>query len=111
VGRTVEDAYARGLADYDFLRGTEPYKLEWASDRRETQNLRIHAQSLRAGTAVLAREAWRGARGAARAVAPRGAWEVLRRARRDLENRALARSAPRSGSRGGGESTWPMDPR
>jgi CelD/BcsL family acetyltransferase involved in cellulose biosynthesis len=105
VGRTVEDAYARGLADYDFLRGTEPYKLEWASDRRETQNVRIHAPSLRAGTAVLAREAWRGARGAVRAVAPRAAWEVLRRARRDFENRALA---ARHG--GGDERPWPIDP-
>lgn len=104
VGRTVEDAYARGLVDYDFLRGTEPYKLEWASDRRETLNLRIHAPSLRAGTAVLARDAWRGARGAARAVAPRAAWQALRRVRRELENRALA--APRAG----GETAWPTDP-
>jgi CelD/BcsL family acetyltransferase involved in cellulose biosynthesis len=101
VGRTVEDAYARGLTDYDFLRGTEPYKLEWARDRRETCTLRIHAPSLRAGAAALAREAWRGARDAARAVAPRGAWEALRRARRELEN------LPRPG---GGETTCPTDP-
>ena len=117
VGRTVEDAYARGLVDYDFLRREEAYKLEWASDRRETQDLRIHAPSLRAGSAVLAREAGRGARGAARAVAPRAAWEALRRARRDLENRALARRRPasppatRPESCGGGESPWPMEPR
>lgn len=105
VGRTVEDAYARGLTDYDFLRGTEPYKLEWASDRRETLDLCLRAPSLRAGTATLAREAWRGARGAARAVAPRAAWEALRRARRDFENRALAQG------RGGEErSPWPIDP-
>jgi CelD/BcsL family acetyltransferase involved in cellulose biosynthesis len=103
VGRTVEDAYARGLDDYDFLRGVEPYKLEWASDRRETQHLRIYAPSLRAGTAVLVREAWRGARDAARAVAPRVAWDALRRARRGLEHRALER-------RGGGDGAWPTDP-
>ena len=52
VGRTVEDAYARGLTDYDFLRGTEPYKLDWAWDRRETCSVRVHAPSLRAGTAA-----------------------------------------------------------
>lgn len=104
VGRTVEDAYARGLADYDFLRGTEPYKLEWASDRRETLHLRLHAPSLRAGAAVLARDAWRGARGAARAVAPPAAWAALRRARRDLEHRVLA------ARRRGGEGPWPIDP-
>jgi CelD/BcsL family acetyltransferase involved in cellulose biosynthesis len=90
VGRTIEDAYARGLADYDFLRGTEPYKLEWASDRRETCTLRLRAPSLRAGTAALAREAWRGARDAARAIAPARAWQALRRARRGFEARALA---------------------
>jgi CelD/BcsL family acetyltransferase involved in cellulose biosynthesis len=89
VGRTVEDAYARGLADYDFLRGVEPYKLEWASDRRETCTLRLRAPTLRAGAAGLAREAWRGARGAARSALPGGAWEALRRARRGLESRAL----------------------
>ena len=90
VGRTIEDAYARGLADYDFLRGTEPYKLEWASDRRETCTLRLRAPSLRAGTAALARDAWRGARDAARAIAPARAWQALRRARRGFEARALA---------------------
>ena len=105
VGRTIEDAYARGLTDYDFLRGTEPYKLEWASDRRETCALRLRAPSLRAETDALAREAWRRARGAARAVAPRAAWEVLRRARRDHENRTLA------ASRGTREAAWPIDPR
>ncbi len=99
VGRTVEDAYARGLADYDFLRGTEPYKLEWASDRRETCTLRLQGPSLRAETAVLARGAWRSARGAARAVAPVRAWEALRRVRRGFEARALA--AARTG---GGET-------
>jgi CelD/BcsL family acetyltransferase involved in cellulose biosynthesis len=89
VGRTVEDAYARGLSDYDFLRGTEAYKLDWAGDRRETCTLRVHAASLRAETAVLARDAWRGARGVARAVAPDRVWQALRRVRRDLDARAL----------------------
>lgn len=104
VGRTVEDAYLRELSDYDFLRGTEPYKLEWASDRRETCTLRIRAASLRAGTDALARGAWRLARGAARAVTPRAAWEALRRARRDLENCTLA------ASRGARGPAWPTDP-
>jgi CelD/BcsL family acetyltransferase involved in cellulose biosynthesis len=90
VGRTVEDAYARGLTDYDFLRGTEAYKLDWAWDRRETCSLRVLAPSLRAGTAALARDAWRGARGAARAVAPARVWAALRRVRRGLDARALA---------------------
>ena len=90
VGRTVEDAYARGLADYDFLRGTEPYKLDWAADRRETCTLRLRAPSLRADTAAAAEEAFRTARGLARAVAPERVWGALRRARRSLDVGAMA---------------------
>ena len=93
VGRTVEDAYARGLTDYDFLRGTEPYKLEWATDRRETCTLRLRAPTLRAGADGLARAALRDARDVARRVAPRRGWEALRRLRRGLEARALAARA------------------
>jgi CelD/BcsL family acetyltransferase involved in cellulose biosynthesis len=89
VGRTVEDAYARGLSDYDFLRGTEPYKLDWAADRRETCTVRLRAPSLRAGTAAAAEEAWRAARGFAKAVAPERVWGALRRARRNLDVNAL----------------------
>ncbi|HEY6099740.1 MAG TPA: GNAT family N-acetyltransferase, partial [Anaeromyxobacter sp.] len=90
VGRTVEDAYARGLDDYDFLRGTEPYKLDWAWDRRETSTLRLRAPSLRAGTALAAEEAWRAARGLARAVAPERVWGALRRMRRSIEVGAIS---------------------
>ncbi len=89
VGRTVEDAYARGLADYDFLRGSEPYKLDWAWDRRETCTLRLRAPSLRAGTAAAAEEACRAARCLAKAVTPERLWDALRRARRSLEVSAL----------------------
>jgi CelD/BcsL family acetyltransferase involved in cellulose biosynthesis len=96
VGRTVEDAYARGLDDYDFLRGTEPYKLDWAGDRRETCAVRLEAPSLRAGAAAVAREAFRAARGLARAVTTEGAWDALRRVRRrfDVKTRAVARERP-----------------
>jgi CelD/BcsL family acetyltransferase involved in cellulose biosynthesis len=90
VGRTVEDAYARGLTDYDFLRGTEPYKLDWAGDRRETCTLRLRAPSLRATAAVAADEAWRTARGLARAVAPERVWQALRRVRRTLGVAAMS---------------------
>ncbi len=90
AGRTIEDAYARGLDDYDFLRGTEPYKLDWAWDRRETCAVRIRAPSLRAGTAAAAGEAFRAARGLARAVAPERVWDALRRARRRFHVDALA---------------------
>ncbi|HEX9050632.1 MAG TPA: GNAT family N-acetyltransferase [Anaeromyxobacter sp.] len=92
VGRTVEDAYARGLDDYDFLRGTEAYKLDWAGDRRETVTLRISAPTLRAGAAAAADRTWRAAREVARSVAPEPMWEALRRARRAFGARAVARA-------------------
>ena len=85
VGRTVEDAYARGLVDYEFLRGTEPYKLDWTADRRETCAVRLRAPTLRAGTAAAAEEALRTARGVARAVAPEWVWDALVRARRSFD--------------------------
>jgi len=90
VGRTVADAYARGLTDYDFLRGTEPYKLDWSWDRRETCSVRLRAPSLRAGTAAAAEEAFRTARGLARSIAPERVWDALRRVRRSLEAGAFA---------------------
>jgi CelD/BcsL family acetyltransferase involved in cellulose biosynthesis len=85
VGRTVEDAYARGLTDYDFLRGEEAYKLDWAADRRETCAVRVRARSLRAGAETAAEEVWRAGRGVARAIAPAGVWARLRLARRRAE--------------------------
>jgi CelD/BcsL family acetyltransferase involved in cellulose biosynthesis len=85
VGKTIEDAYARGLTDYDFLRGTEPHKLDWASDRRELVALRAWAPGLRAEAAHAAEGMMKAARDAARAVAPDSLWSVLRRARRSWE--------------------------
>jgi CelD/BcsL family acetyltransferase involved in cellulose biosynthesis len=85
VGETVKDAYARGLADYDFLRGTEPYKLDWAQDRRDTCAIRARPSGLRAAAIAALEDAWCGARGAARALVPRSVWATLGRARRRLE--------------------------
>ncbi len=99
VGRTVEDAYARGLADYDFLRGQEPYKLDWADDRRETIAIRLRAPGLRGETAAAADGAFRAARVVARAVSPDRMWGALRRARRSFDvNGAVGRRAGGTGS-------------
>jgi len=84
IGRTVEDAYARHLSDYDFLRGTEPHKLDWASDRRETCTLRLRAPGLRSEAGAAAEEVYRMARDAARAIAPERMWSALRRVRRTV---------------------------
>lgn len=82
LGRTIEDAYRRGLTDYDFLRGEEAYKLDWATDRRETCAVRVRAASLRSETDRALETTARAARHAARAVAPQRLWSALQRMRR-----------------------------
>jgi CelD/BcsL family acetyltransferase involved in cellulose biosynthesis len=85
TGRTVEDAYARGLAYYDFLRGEEAYKLDWAADRRETCAVRVRAPTLAARAVDALDGAGRTARGLARALVPAATWATLQRARRRVE--------------------------
>jgi CelD/BcsL family acetyltransferase involved in cellulose biosynthesis len=41
MGRCIEDAIARGLLEFDYLRGDEPYKKRWTKTRRETWSLTI----------------------------------------------------------------------
>jgi len=84
IGQTVEDAYAHGLADYDFLRGEEPHKLDWSCDRRETCSMRLRAPGLRSEADAAAERVFRMAREAAKAVAPDGLWRRLQRARQSV---------------------------
>ncbi len=84
IAKTIEDAYARGITDYDFLRGKEPHKLDWAADRRETCALRLRAPGLRAEAGAAAEEVFRAAREAARAIAPERMWSALQRVRRSV---------------------------
>jgi CelD/BcsL family acetyltransferase involved in cellulose biosynthesis len=58
LGRVVEDCFTAGVREFDFLRGTEPYKLKWANGWRHTVRLRAPGPSLRA------RAWWNGRRGA-----------------------------------------------
>lgn len=102
VGKTVEDAYARRLRDYDFLRGGEPHKLDWASDRRETCALRVRAPGLRSEAGAAAEEVFRRARDAARAIAPERMWSALRRVRRRVLLGELALGGSRAPRGGGG---------
>ncbi len=94
IGKTVEDAYARRLTDYDFLRGSEPHKLDWATDRRETCALRLRAPGLRSDASAAAEEVFRAARGAAKAVAPERVWSALQRVRRTISVSGLTGGSP-----------------
>jgi len=83
LARTVQDAYAEGLREFDFLRGNESYKAQWARAERWTIQMRLwrgpRAKAVRAAqqAALLARES-------VKAALPRRALEMARRARRML---------------------------
>ncbi len=48
LGHVVQRCFAEGVAEYDFLRGCEPYKLKWANGERQTVRLRARDSSWRA---------------------------------------------------------------
>jgi CelD/BcsL family acetyltransferase involved in cellulose biosynthesis len=82
VGETFKDAIEAGLAEYDFLRGTEPYKLDWTTRERRTVAVRVHAAGgtgrwLTRGEALARRARQVGAR-----VLPPAMAERIRRMRR-----------------------------
>jgi CelD/BcsL family acetyltransferase involved in cellulose biosynthesis len=97
LGRTIEDAFARELRYYDFLRGTEAYKFDWASDRRDTCALRVQAPGLRAEAAAVADGTFRAVRGLARSVTPDRIWDNLRRMKRGLMVNGFGGLAARRG--------------
>ncbi len=55
LGLSIRSAAERGLEYYDLLRGSEPYKFQWANELRETVLLRISRRRLSA-RALRARE-------------------------------------------------------
>jgi CelD/BcsL family acetyltransferase involved in cellulose biosynthesis len=84
LGCLIERCFSDGVAEFDFLRGCESYKLNWANGWRHTVRLRAPGPSLRArlrhrGRAG-ARSLYEGAKGAL--PAPALAW--ARRARQQL---------------------------
>jgi CelD/BcsL family acetyltransferase involved in cellulose biosynthesis len=82
LGETVREAFADERTTFDFLRGVEPYKLEWAQTRRETEVIRIIAPTA-GGAAYLAwRDGTRAIRRAARRILGEWAWGALGLARR-----------------------------
>ncbi len=89
LARTVQDAFAEGLREFDFLRGNEGYKADWSREQRWTIEVRLwrgrRARLARAalGTQLFAREAMK-------AALPAGALEAVRKARRMLRQAPAA---------------------
>ena len=83
LARTVEDAFAAGLHEFDFLRGNEGYKGEWARAERWTIQLRLwRGARARMAKAALGVELF--TRATVKAALPRRAIEAVRKARRLL---------------------------
>lgn len=81
LARTIEDAFSEGAAVYDFLRGEEPYKRDWANGERRTVRLRVVRRTL-AGSALFAAEEAQGtARRRLRRVLPASWVSAARRVR------------------------------
>jgi CelD/BcsL family acetyltransferase involved in cellulose biosynthesis len=82
VGETFKDALAEHRLEYDFLRGTEAYKFDWTTQRRNTVALRVLRRS-GTGAWLDRTERWSaGSRRVARALLPAPLTERIRRMRR-----------------------------
>ncbi|WP_083681500.1 GNAT family N-acetyltransferase [Archangium sp. Cb G35] len=79
VGETFRDALAEGFSEYDFLRGTEAYKSDWARRQRMTVQLRITRPMSLGDWVVRAQALERTARNVLRDALPE---QVLTRVRR-----------------------------
>ena len=101
LARTVQDAFAAGLTDFDFLRGNESYKAQWAKAERWTVQLRLW-RGARGRAARLAEMGTKGAREAAKAAVPgkllEGARVLRRGLGRGLSMRQLAMALSDGGS-------------
>lgn len=82
LGLSVSAAADRGVKVFDFLRGSEAYKFDWAQGARSTLAVRVTRRTA-AGRAFAAGENLRtAAKLTARAVLPRLGVEMIRRRRR-----------------------------
>lgn len=78
VGTTFQDAIAEGYREYDFLRGTEPYKLDWTSQVRRTARIQMWRPGSSGAWVARAERLRRETHRALRAVLPARAMDALR---------------------------------
>jgi CelD/BcsL family acetyltransferase involved in cellulose biosynthesis len=83
LARTLQDAYGEGLREFDFLRGDEAYKAQWARAERWTIHMRLF-RGARGKAVRVAQRAALFARESVKAALPQVALQAARRARRLL---------------------------
>ncbi len=97
LGLSIQEAVGRGVRIYDFLRGSETYKFDWANATRMTVSVQVARRS-QAATIYIARRRLRvAAKMALKAGLPTPGLDWLRRRRRSWEGRQGTRS-PGAGS-------------
>lgn len=79
LGLLLEDCWKRGVREVDFLRGSEPYKREWASRHRETVAVRVTAWTLGSAMLLAQERGLAAARAAVRQALPAAVVEQVRR--------------------------------
>jgi CelD/BcsL family acetyltransferase involved in cellulose biosynthesis len=89
LARSLEDAIADGARAYDFLRGDEAYKLEWANGERRTVALRLVRPTAAGRLRAAAGDALRAARARALGLLPPEGVAALRRVRSFMANRRV----------------------
>lgn len=82
LGLSIEDAIRRGVERYDFLRGTEPYKFDWATTTRETVSVLIARRGLPATLFMTRQRTRMAARAMVSALLPEQTVETVRQWRR-----------------------------
>ncbi len=82
VGETFREALEEGVTEYDFLRGTEGYKADWTSQRRQTLAVRVFKTGSRGSWLDKREKAAKSFRDFVKKVLPTNAVEKLRRLRR-----------------------------
>jgi CelD/BcsL family acetyltransferase involved in cellulose biosynthesis len=86
LGRVIEEAFLDELSEFDFLHGSEPYKLRWANATRQLMRVRLRGTSAAAWLRDRAEATWARIYGLGKAAVPPAALAWAARARR----RALA---------------------
>jgi CelD/BcsL family acetyltransferase involved in cellulose biosynthesis len=88
LGHLIAGCYRDGLREFDFLRGSESYKLKWANGWRRTVRLRVCGPSLRARLWCRGRDGARSLYAGAKRALPAPALAWARRARKQLRQGA-----------------------
>ncbi|MDR4507362.1 MAG: GNAT family N-acetyltransferase [Candidatus Brocadiaceae bacterium] len=88
LGLSLENAARRGIKIYDFLRGDETYKFDWATTTDKTADIQIFSQTLPASLFIAHKRAQTTAHVLIKALLPESAKGLLHRWKRSRKHRA-----------------------